>query len=44
MNRLLTYEEYYGMNIKEEVQSTNNSTSLLGSSRKDTKYEAYMQE
>ena len=42
MSKMLTYEEYYGVNAGEEIQSTKSSNSMLGSSRKDTKYEAYL--
>lgn len=43
-SKVLTYEEYYGMNINEEIQSVKNSNILVGSSRGDTKYEAYLEQ
>jgi len=40
--RVLTYEEYYGDSPAHETQAIRDTRSILGHSRKDTKYETFV--
>ena len=41
-SKVLTYEEYYGLNLKKETQGVKDSKTMIGSSRKDKKYEDFL--
>lgn len=42
--RVLTYEEYYNADPSKETQNIGNARNLIGSSRRDTKYESFIQD
>lgn len=42
--KTLTYEEYYNSHPQVEVQNLYGTGGLMGSSRKDTKYEDFIKE
>jgi len=41
--KVLTYEDYYGGNPENETQSVKDTRNILGDSKKDTKYEQFLQ-
>ncbi len=42
--KVLTYEEYYGQGPQHETQTVKDTRNILGHSRKDTKYEVFLQQ
>ena len=42
--KVLTYEEYFSASPANETQRVKDTRNLLGESRKDTKYETFLQQ